>query len=81
MEPESDQAREKAKAEKEKGNEAFNKKDFQTAIEFYNAAIKLDPACFIYYSMSLLFFLPLYFLLTYSIHRSSFVLNQMLANL
>jgi stress-induced-phosphoprotein 1 len=39
-----------AEAEKEKGNEAYKKKDFETAINHYNKAIEIDPVNMTYYT-------------------------------
>nr|CAX71175.1 putative Stress-induced-phosphoprotein 1 [Schistosoma japonicum] len=39
-----------AEAEKEKGNAAYKKKDFETAIAHYDKAIELDPTCITYYT-------------------------------
>jgi tetratricopeptide (TPR) repeat protein len=39
-----------AEVEKKLGNDAFAKKDFEKAIEHYNAAIKLDDSKATYYS-------------------------------
>nr|CAX71176.1 putative Stress-induced-phosphoprotein 1 [Schistosoma japonicum] len=39
-----------AEAEKEKGNAAHKKKDFETAIAHYDKAIELDPTCITYYT-------------------------------
>lgn len=38
----------KAEEEKNKGNEAYKKKDFETAINFYTSAIQLNPNNIIY---------------------------------
>ncbi|CAH8875225.1 unnamed protein product [Trichobilharzia szidati] len=42
--------RPEADAEKEKGNAAYKKKDFETAIACYDKAIELDPTCITYYT-------------------------------
>jgi len=39
-----------AKAEKEKGNEAYKKRDFTTAHSHYDKAIELDPKNIVYYT-------------------------------
>lgn len=39
-----------AVAEKEKGNEAYKKKDFATAHIHYDKAIELDPKNIVYYT-------------------------------
>ncbi|CAH8576146.1 unnamed protein product [Schistosoma turkestanicum] len=39
-----------AEAEKEKGNAAYKKKDFETAIGHYDKAIELDPTCITYHT-------------------------------
>lgn len=42
--------KEQAKREKELGNEAYKKKDFDTAIQHYNRAIELDPTDTTFYN-------------------------------
>lgn len=42
--------KEQAKREKELGNEAYKKKDFETAIQHYNKAIQLDPTDITFYN-------------------------------
>ncbi|CAH8629921.1 Stress-induced-phosphoprotein 1 [Schistosoma haematobium] len=42
--------RAEADSEKEKGNDAYKKKDFEAAITHYDNAIKLDPTCITYYT-------------------------------
>lgn len=39
-----------ADIEKEKGNEAYKKKDFETAINHYSKAIELEPMNMTYYT-------------------------------
>lgn len=46
----SSQNKEQAKREKELGNEAYKKKDFENAIKHYNKAIELDPTDITFYN-------------------------------
>lgn len=49
-EPDLPENKKLARAEKEKGNEAYKKKEFTTAIEHYNKAIEHDPTDITFYN-------------------------------
>ena len=53
-----------AEQEKEKGNEAYKKKDFQTALDHYNKATELDPKNMTYYTNRAGLFFSCFFLST-----------------
>jgi len=47
---ESSPEKKKAEEAKSKGNEAYKKKDFETALKFYDEALAIDPENIIYYT-------------------------------